>query len=296
MNRTIAVGYDGSTGSEQALAWALAEARRRRAPVRLVRAFEPSMYEIGMGGGYTAAGVADLRAAAEADLVSARQRSADRYPDVEVTSVFAVTPPERLLVETSEHVDTVVLGSRRTSGFRALLAGSTTMQVAAEAHGVVVVVPAAHKLAGQLMPGQGIVVGVDGSAVSMAAVDYAFEQASRTQQPLTAVHAWIDPLVSGGIRAGAPLVRDPVGHARDQEILLAESLAGWSEKYPDVAVTRRVVHAHAVTALVDAADGAALLVVGSRGRGVVTSILLGSISQGVLHLAPCPVAVVHPHP
>ena len=288
MTRTIVVAYDGSAGSEQALAWALPLARRRRTPVRLVRAFEPSMYEIGIGGGYTAAAVHDLRAAAEDQLTAARQRSAGRYPDLEVTSVFAVSTPERLLVEMSEHVDTIVLGSRRTSGFRALLAGSTTMQVAAAAHCTVVAVPLDRK-----PTGKGVVVGVDGSALSMAAVDYAFEQASHSAEPLTAVHAWLDPLASSDV--GARLVHDPVAYARDQEILLAESLAGWSEKYPDVEVTRRVTHAHPVTALVDAAAEASLLVVGSRGRGVVSSILLGSISHGVLHLARCPVAVVHPH-
>jgi nucleotide-binding universal stress UspA family protein len=90
-----------------------------------------------------------------------------------------------------------------------------------------------------------------------------------------------------------PLVHDPEGFAQEQELALAESLAGWSEKYPDVEVDRRVVLGQPVQTLVDAADGAQLLVVGSRGRGAVRSALLGSVSHGVAHLATCPVAVVH---
>jgi len=87
---------------------------------------------------------------------------------------------------------------------------------------------------------------------------------------------------------------DPFGPL-DRLSSLAESLAGWSGKYPDVTVTRRVVHAHPVTALVDSAAGAQMVVVGSRGHGAVRSLLLGSVSHGLLHLAQCPVAVVRHH-
>jgi nucleotide-binding universal stress UspA family protein len=112
---------------------------------------------------------------------------------------------------------------------------------------------------------------------------------------LTAVHAWRDPLTPMALGTSIPALYDPAAYSRDQEILLAESLAGWSERYPDVSVYRRVVNDHPVRALSAAADGAELLVVGCRGLNAIRSMLLGSVSHGVLHLSSCPVAVVHDH-
>jgi nucleotide-binding universal stress UspA family protein len=200
--------------------------------------------------------------------------------------------PEHVLVEESRKVDTVVLGSRGAGAFSTIVAGSTTMYVSSHAACTVVAVPATTLSAAA----SGVVVGADGSELSDAAIAFAFQQASELRAPLTAVNAWLEPVV--GAVMGAALARaedDPVAFARNQEILLAGSLAGWSEKYPDVEVRRRVVHAHPVRALVDAAAGAELLVVGCRGRGAVRSMLLGSVSHGVLHLATTPVAVVHGH-
>ena len=75
---------------------------------------------------------------------------------------------------------------------------------------------------------------------------------------------------------------------------LTDAVAGWRKKFPDVDVRERVVHAIAAPALVDAARGAELLVVGSRGRGGFRSLLLGSVSHAVMHHATAPVAVVRP--
>jgi nucleotide-binding universal stress UspA family protein len=82
--------------------------------------------------------------------------------------------------------------------------------------------------------------------------------------------------------------------ASAEDAVLAERLAGWGQKFPQVAVRRRVVRDGAVRALVDASAGAQLVVVGSRGRGNAVGLLLGSVSHGVLHGAHCPVAVVRP--
>jgi nucleotide-binding universal stress UspA family protein len=291
MNRTVVVGHDGSVGSDMALEWALDMAERRRAPVRIVRVFEPSMYDSGLGGGYSAGDVRDLRSSAEAQLATALDRSRRTHADLDVTASMEDGVPEHVLVEQSREADTVVLGSRGAGGFSTLVAGSTTMHVASHAACTVIAVPASTLSAAA----SGVVVGADGSEVSDAAIAYAFQQASGLGSPLTAVHAWLEPLTGSVMGSVLPLKEDPVAYTKDQEILLAESLAGWSEKYPDVDVRRRVVHSHPVRALVEAAAGAELLVVGCRGRGAVRSLLLGSVSHGVLHLATTPVAVVHGH-
>lgn len=292
MNRSVVVGYDGSVGSDIALEWALDLAARHRVPVRIVHAFEPTMYDTGLGSGYAAGDVGDLRSSAAAQLTRAEDRARRTHPDLDVTAAMEDGIPEHILVEQSRTADTVVLGSRGASGFSTLVAGSTTMYVTSHAECTVVAVPATTQSAGA----RGVVVGADGSELSDAAIAYAFQQASELHSPLTAVHAWLEPVTGAVMGSALPLTHDPVVYTKDQEILLAESLAGWSEKYPDVEVRRRVVHGHPVRALVEAAAGTELLVVGCRGRGAVRSILLGSVSHGVLHLATTPVAVVHGHP
>ncbi|WP_189226392.1 universal stress protein, partial [Saccharothrix coeruleofusca] len=130
-----------------------------------------------------------------------------------------------------------------------------------------------------------VVVGVDGSPVSEQAVAFAFEQASSRAAPLTALIAWTD-LPTGGV--------DWARVEQERRRLLAERLAGWQEKYPDVRVTRVVVRDRPVRALLAAARGARLLVVGSRGAGGFQGMLLGSTSQALVSHAPCPLAVVRP--
>jgi nucleotide-binding universal stress UspA family protein len=127
--------------------------------------------------------------------------------------------------------------------------------------------------------------------LSEAAIATAFEQADRRGLPLTVVHAWVPEYVGTGI-ASLAAETHLQRLAEEEAALAAEVLAGWSEKYPDVAVHRVTVRAHPVAALVDSSKGAELVVVGSRGRGGFAGLLLGSVSQGVLHHAHCPVMVV----
>jgi nucleotide-binding universal stress UspA family protein len=128
--------------------------------------------------------------------------------------------------------------------------------------------------------------------VSASAIAYAFEVASDVGEPLLAMHGWYDPART---RAGRmiPLDYDPADAIQEERLALAESMAGWQEKFPDVSVKHRVVYGHPVPALVSAASAARLLVVGSRGRGTLRSIVMGSVSHGILHRATGPVAVVH---
>ena len=129
-----------------------------------------------------------------------------------------------------------------------------------------------------------VVVGIDGTPVSEAAIAFAFEAASARRAPLVAVHTWEGSVI-------AELV-DWQSVAVEAEEELAERLAGWGAKYPDVVVRRVVGRASAARALLDQSAQAQLVVVGSRGHGEVAGLLLGSVSNALVHAAGCPVAIV----
>lgn len=136
-----------------------------------------------------------------------------------------------------------------------------------------------------------VVVGVDGSAHSEPAISMAFEEAALRQCELVAVHAWSDvdlPPVhhEGGSVSGWKQV------VTQETALLSESLAGRAEDFPDVKVRTMVVMDRPVRNLREQADNARLLVVGSRGRGGFTSMLLGSTSRALMHSVRCPILVV----
>ena len=181
----------------------------------------------------------------------------------------------------------LILGSRGRGGFTALLLGSVGSQVASHASCPAVVVrddprPGATE----------IIVGLDGSVNSIAALNFAFDEASRHGYTLVAVHAWEVPsfdliITSEG---SVPL---PMEHVADDEVrLLAEILAGFTEQFPDVKVVQQIVRAPAVRAILDLAGSAAMIVLGTRGRNAALGALLGSTSNSVLHKAKVPVVIV----
>ena len=289
---SIVIGVDGSPGSRNAVRWGLALAERRHVAARLVRAFDPSMHDLRIGGASEIGVLGDSFDAVQAQLHATYEAARNLHPHLTIVPELVDDSASSALIAASREADTVVMGAHGVRGFSNLVAGSTTMNVSTRAHCTVVSLPTDEVHA---FDGSGIVVGVDGSEISENAIAYAFREAAETRQHLVAVHAWTDPLTPTALGTAMPALYDPAVYSRDQDILLAESLAGWAEKYPDVAVHRRVKHEHPVHALAGAADNARLLVVGCRGRGALRSMLLGSVSHGVLHLATCPVAVVHDH-
>jgi nucleotide-binding universal stress UspA family protein len=286
---TVVIGVDGSPGSTSALWWGLALAERRRAPVRLVHAFAPSISDLRIGGGNDVGVVGDARRGARDLLETAFEEATSRHPSLSITSSLVDDRAASALIEQSREASMIVLGAHGARGFSNLVAGSTTMNVASHAHCTVVTVPTNLTDAGltNAAAGSGIVVGVDGSDVTQGAIGFACREAAATGQSVTAVHAWVDPVTM------SPMTQDTAGYSRAREQALTEMLAPWRHDYPDVAVALHVVREHPVHALATAAQGAQLLVVGCRGRGAVRSMMLGSVSHGVLHLATCPVAVVH---
>jgi nucleotide-binding universal stress UspA family protein len=253
----VVVGVDGSPESRAAVYFAAWEADRRRLPVRLVHGYQqPSMYGPSMAFAYDATAPLEYaRTLVRADA----DRIGEAYPGLEVSPVVLVGEPARTLVEESAGATLVVVGSRGLSSFYSLLLGSVSAEVAAHSRVPVVVVRPAWPEA------TGVVVGVGGSPGSAAAVEFAFTEAAWRGTDLTAVYAW------------------STGTPGDADRALAEAVAGWAEKYPEVELVRRAVFgANPVRTLIEESAGAELLVVGGRGR----------VSDGLVHHALVPVAVV----
>jgi nucleotide-binding universal stress UspA family protein len=280
----IVVGVDGSPSSDLALAWAVEEATRTSLPLHIIHAFSYGYPMTTFGIGYPIHGLPQLADGVRKDAVARARRAS---PELDITWSDPASGPAPALVSASEVADTVVVGARGMSAAGGALMGSVSVQVAAHAHCPVVVVHETPTVAGGP-----VVVGVDGSALSTNAIAYAYEQASSRGVGLTVVHAWWLEYVEGG-SASATWTVEWQHLAREERALVAESLAGWHEKYPDVDVRQRTVRALPVAALVRQSENACLVVVGTRGRGGFRGLVLGSVSQGVMHRAHCPVAIVH---
>lgn len=286
---TVVVGIDDSDHARAAVGYAAALADRRSLSLRVVHSSESAdPYVRASIDGMQAVEQA-LRKAAQHFAQSVADEVASSHPGLDVSTRVSPDSPVTVLLEESEDAETLVLGSHGAGGFVGHLLGSTTLQVASHAHCPVIAVPAPSP---DDAARRGVVVGVDGSELSQAAVEYGLRMASELGEPLVAVHTWSQP-ASLGPGQVMPPVYDAAVVEREEELVLAESLAGWAEKFPDVRIESRVVHGHPVRSLVREAAAARLLVVGSRGRGAVRSLVLGSVSHGVLHHATGPVAVVH---
>ena len=283
----IVVGVDGSSSAVRAARWAAAEALRRDLPLRLVHTFD---IPVGYAPGVVApAAVRDgMRNQGWDWLRQARDAVAEIAPTIEPELVIHQGPVVPFLVNASREATMVVLGTRGLGGFTGLLVGSISVALAGRAHCPVIVARDPDTTGD-------VVVGVDGTPAGEAAIAFAFEEASLRGSDLVAVHTWADSLLDVAL-AGDTSALDFNPLQRQAYEVLAERLAGWREKYPEVTVHREVVRDRPVTALLRYAASAALVVVGTRGRGGFTGLVLGSTSQHLLHHAPCPVAVVRTDP
>lgn len=279
----IVVGVDGSASANAALDWALEAARRRHARLRLVHAIDMTRSASSSLAFFPPVDV--QRDMAWSVLTTALVDLED--VDVAVETSLGMGRPAPVLLDEADRARMVVLGSRGRSDLVGLLTGSTSLQVAMHATCPVVVVRAGVPARSAGRSAGLVVVGVDGSEVSEAALAFAFEEADAMRVGLTALHAWEWPDqhvdAHDGLWAAAQ---------EAEEAVLAERLAGWTEKYPDVEVTRVTRRADPAWALVEESAGAALTVVGSRGSGGFKGLLLGSVSHAVLQSADSPVAVV----
>ncbi|WP_236790882.1 universal stress protein [Amycolatopsis sp. GM8] len=289
---SILVGVDGSTSSLHATRWAAGEAAARHTTVHLFHACVLPALGPHTSAATEAGITEDLVQQGHRWLRQARAEAWHAAPGIDVRTELRVGLPVAELIEESAHARLVVLGSRGLGGFKGMLVGSVSSGVAAHGHCPVVVVRG--RMPDDPPPASGpVVVGVDGSAVSDAAVAFAFEEAGLRGVPLVAVHTWVDVSVAETWSV-LPFDIDWDAVAEEERGLLAERMAGWQEKYPEVEVRQEVVCDRPVRGLLASAEGAQLIVVGSRGRGTLTGMGLGSTSQALLHHSACPVAVVRP--
>lgn len=290
MKNSVVVGIDGSAESLAAARYAAAMAQRRGVPLTLAHGFLYPMAYGSYGLAAFAVPLPDPRADAQVMLDAGAAAIRAEFPDLELRTQQVAASGQLALIEASETADAVVVGHRGLGGFPELMLGSVSSQVAAHAHGPVVV----FRPDGTTAADSPVVVGVDASPEAAAAVGFAFEEAAERHVPLDAIHVY--PLAVEGSPEAA-------------EALLDSVLGPWAAKYPDVEVRRTVrpvaelddtaLRRHsgpadnAEAVFVEASRNASLVVVGSRGRGGFTGLLLGSVSQALVHYAHCPVAVVH---
>ncbi|WP_328654237.1 universal stress protein [Micromonospora sp. NBC_00330] len=284
-NAAVVVGVDGSASAMRAVRLAATEAARRHRPLRVVHGFIWPLLHVPVSPAPDAPPGGGLRHRAE-ELVEAAVREAEAtVPGLSISGEIIDGEAAGVLVGESPTAALIVLGDRGLGGFSALLVGSVAVQVAAYADCPVLVARGTQR------PDEPVLVAVDGSDASRRAADVAAETAVSLGVPLVAVHAYRHP-GSSGPGDMQPLVYDEAKLHGEQERMLAGWLTGLTEDHRGLRLTCQVVHGRPGTVLAEASRSAQLAVVGGRGRGEVTGLLLGSVSQSMLHHAQCPVVVV----
>jgi len=283
----IVIGYDHSLGAQAALRWAAAEAARQGRPLRVVYVLEWPAEVV--AGGLGPALYPDPATDRDIDAMiseSVREVRAEWPRLVTTHAVFVGAAAQELIAESAQ-ASLLVLGHRGRDGFPNLLLGSVGVAVSAHAHCPVVVVRGRALSAGCTDP---VVVGFDGSDRADAALGVAFETAAARHADLRVLRAWQPPVPRWTV---AEDCLDAEELAVAEHTAVCDALAPWRDKHPRVSVTVVVVADAAARVLISASRQAQLVVVGSRGRGGFRGLLLGSISQQLLHHADCPVMVVH---
>lgn len=288
-DKPVVVGVDGSASAVTAAEWAADEAARRGAELRVVHAnLWPTVRM--PAGHYPIEFQQPLLEHSRALVATAVAAAGARQPHLTITNALVPTTSVDLLIAESRAAQLLVLGARGIGGVPGMLAGSVAIAVSSHARCPVAVIRP-HPADVAPPTGGPVVVGVDGSPKSRPALRFAFDAASCLGAPLLALHTWLDIAVDAP--RGHPIWMIDWDQVReDEERMLAERLAGWQEDYPDVKVQRIVVRDRPVRSLLDAATTAQLMVVGSRGRGGIGGMLLGSTSHALIHHCPCPLVVV----
>jgi nucleotide-binding universal stress UspA family protein len=278
----ILAGFDGSPASERALRWAGEEARLRRMPLMVCHAWHWP-YPVPPSGPSAMDTVRKMaRHVLERGVLMAREAN----PRIPTAGRLVEGPAPAMLVNESRNAALVVIGSHGRGSFGETPAGSSAVQLPAYARCPVLVVRTA---ADRSRP---IVVGVDGSAASDAALAFAFEEAALRGQAVRAVLGCWEPDAIASAEMG--MITDPDELRVIAAGRLERTVSPWREQYPYVDAETVLSLRTPRHALLEAAAGAGLLVVGGRGLGGVQGLRLGAVSSAMLQQAPCSVAIARP--
>jgi nucleotide-binding universal stress UspA family protein len=282
----MVVGVDGSERSQRAAHWAAEEARLWGAPLHLLYVFEwPAVTE-----GYDPATVTpDLKTGAERLVAEQTERLRETFPGLDITGEVIIAQPAVALVAASRTAAAIVVGARGLGRFTGPLLGSVSQKVAAHAHGPVIVV---REQVGDL-PGP-VVVGADPLDPPTEALRFAFEEARRREVSVTVVKG-AGRRFAGGAQAPDSARMKVARQLQEAHERLRQVVDETAAAFPGVDVEITESTAHPADAIVEEAGTESLVVVGSRGHGGLASLLLGSVSRGVLHRSVA-VAVVRVHP
>jgi nucleotide-binding universal stress UspA family protein len=288
MRRSIVVGVDGSPSALQAVAWAAQEAARRHVPLSILAAM-PNRSTYGVPIGLSASFFEQEELEAHTHLDEAVDCAGRTVPEqsLDIDTRLGWGGPIHELLECSTSALMVVVGGGRRNVLERMFLGSVSAAVVAHAHAPVVVVRDLPHVEVTDITGP-VVVGVDGSEVGEHAVTAAFEEAALRGVELVAVHAWSDLTVRSPFQVGI----DWETMETSEKALLSESLAGYAERYPDVPVRPVMVMDQPAHNLREQAAHAQLLVIGRRGRGGFSGMLLGSTSRALIHTVTCPLLIV----
>jgi len=286
-HRGIIVGVDGSPAAKVAVDWAARDAAMRKVPLAVVTVLDPPA-------GHTfpknpipleyVRWQEDEGRTVLNDALKTVEDSAKQLGPINVRGELMTGLAVPILGELSKDAEMVVVGCRGRGALARTLLGSVSTGLVHYAHCPVAVIHNEDPLTPH--PSQApVLVGIDGSPASEAATAIAFDEASWRGVELIALHAWSDTAMFEFRVPNWSRVRS------EAEELLAERLAGWQERYPDVDVVRVVECDQPARQLLEQSKSAQLVVVGSHGRGGFTGMLLGSVSTAVVHAARTPVIV-----
>jgi nucleotide-binding universal stress UspA family protein len=281
----ILVGVDGSPESDAAVRWAAGEAVLRGLPITLMHVIPPIV--VSWPARYLESSYVEWQEENARHVIEQAQKTLLSIHGDSGPPVSAQVRRDGILTElagASVDATMVVVGSRGLGPVGGAVLGSVSRSLLHHARCPIAVIKAdAAQPAGPTSP---VLLGIDGSPASEAATAFAFDAASRRKVDLVALHAWSDVGVFPVVGMDWHEYEDE-GHE-----VLAERLAGWHEQYPDVNVRRRIVCDRPARWLIDESKRAQLVVVGSRGRGGIANMLLGSVSTAVAESATPPVIVV----